>query len=75
MEPLDRLPPTLLVMAGEDLLLGEDRELARRLQDAGVTLTASTYDGMVHGFWRHPALFDAAEESLAEIATFLRRTV
>jgi hypothetical protein len=26
---------------------------------------------MVHGFWRHPALFDAAEEALAEIAGFL----
>ena len=30
---------------------------------------------MVHGFWRQPAMFDAVEESLAEIADFLRRTV
>lgn len=35
----------------------------------------STYRGMIHGFWRHPDMFDAAEESLAEIADFLRRTV
>ena len=35
----------------------------------------STYPGMVHGFWRRPGLFDAAEASLAEIAAFLDRTV
>ena len=33
----------------------------------------TTYSGMIHGFWRHPQLFDAAEESLAEIAEFLHR--
>jgi hypothetical protein len=30
---------------------------------------------MVHGFWRHPELFDASEEALAEMAAFLRRHV
>ncbi len=74
-ERLAVLPPTLLVVAGEDLLLGEDLELGRLLREAGVAVTVAEYDGMVHGFWRHPALFDAAEESLAEIADFLRRTV
>ncbi len=72
---LGTLPRTLVVAAGEDLLLGEDLELARRLEAAGVDVSVSTYDGMVHGFWRHPALFDAAEQSLAEIAGFLRETV
>jgi acetyl esterase len=31
----------------------------------------TTYPGMIHGFWRHPDQFDAAEESLREIAGFL----
>ncbi len=30
---------------------------------------------MIHGFWRNPQLFDAAEEALTEIAGFLDRHV
>lgn len=72
---LGTLPPTLVVTADHDILYDEDVELARRIEAAGGTVTLSTYPGMVHGFWRHPALFDAAEESLAEIADFLDRTL
>jgi acetyl esterase/lipase len=45
------------------------------MEAAGVDVRLSTYPGMVHGFWRNPAQFDAAEESLTEIAEFLRATV
>jgi hypothetical protein len=30
---------------------------------------------MIHGFWRHPQLFDAAERALGDSAEFLRRHV
>ncbi len=72
---LGTLPPSLVIAADHDLLHGENVELARRMEQAGVTVSLSTYEGLVHGFWRQPALFDAAEESLAEIAAFLRRTL
>ena len=72
---LATLPPTLVVAAEHDPLLDEDVDLARRLEAAGVPTELATYPGMVHGFWRHPAQFDAAEESLARIADFLRRTL
>lgn len=72
---LATLPPTLVVAAEHDILLDEDEELARRIERAGGTVACSTYAGMIHGFWRHPTMFDAAEESLAEIADFLTRTV
>ncbi len=80
MSPLDSpllgtLPPTMVIAAEHDPLVDENVELARRLAEAGGTVTASTYPGMIHGFWRYPDLFDAAEESLAEIADFLRRTL
>ncbi|NUS50087.1 MAG: alpha/beta hydrolase fold domain-containing protein, partial [Nocardioidaceae bacterium] len=65
--------PVLVQVAGEDVLADEDRELARRLSGAGVDVRLTTYDGMVHGFWRHPEMFDAAEAALAELAAFLRR--
>jgi acetyl esterase len=70
---LSTLPPTLVIAAEHDVLCDEDLELGRRIEQAGATATVSTYAGMVHGFWRHPELFDAAEESLAEIADFLSR--
>jgi acetyl esterase len=72
---LGTVPPTLVQAAEHDALLGEDLELARRIAAAGGTVTTTTYPGMVHGFWRHPALFDDAETALAEIAGFLARTV
>ena len=69
------LEPVLLLAAEHDPLLDENVRLARRLRSVGVDVHLTTYPGMVHGFWRHPALFDAAEESLTEIADFLRDTV
>jgi acetyl esterase len=74
-EALETLPPTLVVAAEHDPLVDEDVELARRLGAAGVGVTLSTYPGMIHGFWRHPEQFEAAEESLEEIAGFLRKTL
>ena len=57
------------------MLADEDLELARRIAAAGVEVEVTTYPGMVHGFWRHPELFDASEEALAAIAGFLDRHV
>ena len=72
---LGTLPPTLVVAAEHDPLLDEDVDLAHHIEAAGVPTELATYPGMVHGFWRHPAQFDAAEGSLEQIATFLRRTL
>jgi acetyl esterase len=72
---LGTLPPTLVIAAEHDPLVDEDVELVRRVETAGAKAALSTYAGMVHGFWRHPQQFDAAEESLSEIAEFLRRTL
>lgn len=72
---LDACPPTLVQVAEHDVLVEEDLDLARRLADAGVPVEVRSYRGMVHGFWRHPALFDAAAEALDDIAAFLRERV
>ncbi len=52
-----------------------DVELSRLIAAAGVAVTTTTYRGMVHGFWRQPAVYDAAVEALAEAASFLRGSV
>lgn len=67
--------PVLVQAAEHDPLVDENRLLAERLREAGVDVRLTTYPGMVHGFWRHPEQFDAARESLDEIAEFLRQTL
>jgi len=67
--------PVLIQAAEHDVLLDENIELARRLEDAGVDVRLTTYPGMIHGFWRHPDMFDAAEASWAEMAAFLSEHV
>jgi acetyl esterase len=68
---LATLPPTLVVTAEHDPLRDEGEELARRLADEGVAVTATRYLGQVHGFWRHHAVFPAAEQLLRQVAGFL----
>jgi acetyl esterase len=72
---LGTLPPTLVQIAEHDTLADEDLELVRRISADDGRVEHETYAGMIHGFWRHPDLFDASEEALARIAAFLERTV
>ena len=67
------LPPTYVQVAEHDVLADEDLELARRIAEDGVAVETTVYDGMIHGFWRHPPMFDAAEVALADAAAFLDR--
>lgn len=69
------LPPTLVQIAEHDVLRDEGLEVSRRIEAAGGRVRTTTYPGMVHGFWRHPSLFDAAEVALAEAAGFLREAL
>jgi acetyl esterase/lipase len=72
---LGTVPATLVQVAGEDTLVDEGLDLVRRLEAAGARVEARAYAGMVHGFWRHPELFDASEQALADAADFLHRHV
>jgi acetyl esterase len=70
---LGTLPPTLVVTAEHDPLRDEGEELVRRLAEEGVAVVGTRYLGQVHGFWRHPDVFDAAEPLLRQIVSFLRQ--
>jgi acetyl esterase len=72
---LTAVPPTYVLVAEHDVLADEDRELARRIAEHQGDVEVVEVPGMIHGFWRHPELFDAAEESLASIGAWLDRTV
>lgn len=66
------LPPALVISAEHDVLRDEAEEYARRLEAAGVPVTLSRYDGMVHGFFRMAGAVDAGSELIDEIASWLR---
>jgi acetyl esterase len=69
---LGTLPPTLVVTAEHDPLRDEGEELALRLAQAGIEVTATRYLGQVHGFWRHHAVFTATEPLLRQVAGFVQ---
>jgi acetyl esterase len=72
---LDTLPPTLVVTCEHDPLRDEGELLATRLAELGVSVVATRYLGMIHGFWRHPDVFDAAEPLMRQVAGFLDQHV
>lgn len=73
-QDLSGFPPTLVITAEHDPLVDEGERLAARLADDGVTCVATRYLGMIHGFYRWGALFDASEQVLRQIAGFLAAT-
>lgn len=69
------LPPTLVVTAEHDPVRDEGEELVTRLAELGVNVVGTRYQGLVHGFWRHPDAFHAAEPLTGQVAAFLRQHV
>lgn len=69
---LGTLPPTLVVTAEHDPLRDEGEHLASELAELGVEVVGTRYLGQIHGFWRHPQAFTAAEPLMTQVAGFLR---
>jgi len=71
-EDVSGTAPALVITAEFDPLRDEGEAYAGRLEDAGVPVTLSRYDGMIHGFFRMPGAMDKANDALAEAASALR---
>jgi acetyl esterase len=64
--------PALVMTVEFDPLRDEGEAFARRLEEAGVPVTLTRYDGMIHGFFRMPGVIGRANDALAEAAEALR---
>ena len=61
-----------MLTAEFDPLRDEGEAYAERLREAGVPVTTSRYDGMIHGFYGLDSIFDAAKKATAETVAALR---
>ena len=74
-ENLSDLPPALVVTAEFDPLRDEGEAYAGRLREAGVVVTTSRYDGMIHAFYGLDGILDAAKSATAETTAAVRDAV
>lgn len=70
-EDLSGVAPALVQIAEHDPLRSEAERYAARLAQAGVPVTATCYDGTIHGFIRMPALTPSAGRAIVELTAAL----
>jgi acetyl esterase len=69
---LSNLPRALIITAAQDPLVDEAKAYADRLETAGVPVTYTCYEGMVHGFLSMAGAVEAGHTGIAEIAAALK---
>jgi acetyl esterase len=63
-ESLAGMPPTVMILAGHDPLRDEGLAYARRLEEHGVSVELTMFEGMCHGFVGLAGVIEQAGEAL-----------
>jgi acetyl esterase len=66
-EDLRGLAPAFVISCSHDILRDEAEHYAYAMRGAGVPVRLDRYEGMVHGFFRAPALVDDARRAHREV--------
>jgi len=69
---LSRLPPALVITAEHDPIRDDGEAYAAALREAGVPVTATRYDGTIHGFFSLYAFLDVGRRAVTEACVALR---
>jgi len=69
---ISSVAPAHIITAEYDVLRDEGEAYGRRLQAVGVPAVVSRHEGMIHGFFRLPAVVPRANDALAEAAAAIR---
>jgi acetyl esterase len=71
-QDLSGLPPALVITAEFDVLTDESKAFANRLRQAGISVTYSCYEGMIHPFLSLAGVVDRARDGVSEATTALK---
>lgn len=70
---LDRLPPTLIIVGTDEILLGDSEALYKKMASAGTPVRLSVYQNMWHVFPIQAGALATANAAITEMAAWIKQ--